>query len=144
MSAEYFIDTNLFIYQIESTDNAKAVVANRIIRAGIETGNACISLQVVQECLNTILHKAAICLSKDQAMQYLDASLAPLLRVYPSIPLYQHGLEVQSRYRFSFYDSLIIAAALEAGCNTLYSEDLQHGQVVGALRVENPFLKDDS
>jgi predicted nucleic acid-binding protein len=39
-----------------------------------------------------------------------------------------------------FYDSLIIAAAQEAGCNTLYSEDLQHGQIIGGLRIENPFL----
>ena len=144
MSAEYFIDTNLFIYQLDATDNAKAAVANRIIRSGIKTGNACISFQVVQECLNTILRKAAICLSTDQAMQYLDASLAPLLQVYPSIPLYRHCLEVQARYRFSFYDSLIIAAALEAGCNTLYSEDLQHGQKIAGLRVENPFLDDNN
>ena len=144
MSAEHFIDTNLFIYQLETADQAKATVANRIIREGIETGNACISFQVVQECLNTILRKAEIGLSTEQASQYLDASLAPLLRVYPSIPLYQRSLEIQSRYRFGFYDSLIVAAALEAGCTTLYSEDLQHGQIIGELRVENPFLKHDS
>jgi len=77
-------------------------------------------------------------------MRYLDASLAPLLWVHPSIPLYQHCLEIQSRYRFSVYDSLIIAAALEAGCNTLYCEDLQHDQVIAGLRVENSFLKHDS
>ena len=141
MGAEYFIDTNLFIYQLDTADQAKAAVANRIIRAGIENGSACISFQVVQECLNTILRKAEIALSTEQASQYLDASLAPLLRVYPSIALYQHGLEIQSRYQFGFYDSLIVAAAQEAGCTTLYSEDLQHGQIIGELRIENPFLK---
>jgi len=140
MSAEKFIDTNLFIYQLDSSDPAKAAVANQIIRAGIATGNACISFQVVQECLNTILRKAEISLNTEQTSQYLEASLAPLLRVYPSIPLYQRSLEIQSRYRFGFYDSLIVAAALEAGCNTLYSEDLQHGQAIGDLRVENPFI----
>ena len=144
MSAEYFIDTNLFIYQLDTADQAKAAVANRIIRAGIENGSACISFQVVQECLNTILRKAEIALSTEQASQYLDASLAPLLRVYPSIALYQRGLEIQSRYRFGFYDSLIVAAAQEAGCTTLYSEDLQHGQIIADLRIENPFLKHDN
>ena len=141
MSAEYFIDTNLSIYQLDTADQAKAAVANRIIRAGIENGSACISFQVVQECLNTILRKAEIALSTEQASQYLDASLAPLLRVYPSIALYQRGLEIQSRYRFGFYDSLIVAAAQEAGCTTLYSEDLQHGQIIGELPIETPFLK---
>lgn len=139
MSAEYFLDTNLFIYQIETEDEAKAAVANQIIRLGIETDNACISFQVVQECLNTIVRKAEICLTKEQAIHYLDASLSPLLRIYPSIPLYRRGLNIQSRYKFSFYDSLIIAAALEAGCKTLYSEDLQHGQRIEGLTIQNPF-----
>jgi predicted nucleic acid-binding protein len=53
MSAECFVDTNLFIYQLEALDARKTATADRIIRQGIETGNACISFQVVQECLNT-------------------------------------------------------------------------------------------
>jgi predicted nucleic acid-binding protein len=54
MSAESFIDTNVFIYQLEALDARKTALADRIIRQGIETGNACISFQVVQECLNTL------------------------------------------------------------------------------------------
>jgi predicted nucleic acid-binding protein len=141
MSVENFLDTNLFIYQIEIEDEAKADVANRLIRSGIETGNACISFQVVQECLNTIVRKAQICLTKEQTTQYLEASLSPLLRIYPSIALYKRGLNIQSRYQFGYYDSLIVAAALEAGCKTLYSEDLQHGQRIEGLYVQNPFLE---
>lgn len=82
MSVEYFLDTNLFIYQLDSADEAKARIATRIIREGIATGNACISFQVVQECLNTILRKAEISLSTEQAGLYLDASLAPRWRLY--------------------------------------------------------------
>ncbi|MEN8132405.1 MAG: PIN domain-containing protein, partial [Pseudomonadota bacterium] len=118
---------------------AKAAIANRIIRAGIETGNACISFQVVQECLNTIIRKAQICLTKEQADSYLDASLSPLLRIYPSISLYKRSLDIQSRYKISYYDSLIVAAVLEAGCKTLYSEDLQHGLRIEGVTIENPF-----
>jgi predicted nucleic acid-binding protein len=44
-------------------------------------------------------------------------------------------------HRLSFYDAQIVAAALEAGCDTLYSEDMQHGQAIGALRIQNPFLE---
>jgi predicted nucleic acid-binding protein len=141
MSVENFLDTNLFIYQIEIEDEAKADVANRLIRSGIETGNACISFQVVQECLNTIVRKAQICLTKEQTTQYLEASLSPLLRIYPSISLYKRGLNIQACYQFGFYDSLIIAAALEAGCKTLYNEDFQHGQRIEGLYVQNPFLE---
>lgn len=54
--------------------------------------------------------------------------------------LYQRGLEIAERWRFSFYDALIVAAALSAGCKTLYSEDLQHDQRLDGLRVVNPFL----
>jgi predicted nucleic acid-binding protein len=141
MSAECFIDTNLFIYQLEALDERKTATADRIIRQGIETGNACISFQVVQECLNTMLRKAEIPLNTDQMRTYLDAVLTPLFQVSASIPLYQRALGIQVRYRYGFYDALIIAAALEAGCTRLYSEDLQHNQHIERLTIENPFLE---
>jgi predicted nucleic acid-binding protein len=141
MSAECFIDTNLFIYQLEALDERKTATADRIIRRGLETGNACISFQVVQECLNTVLRKAEIPLDTDQTRIYLEAVLAPLFQVSASIPLYHRALDIQARYRYGFYDALIIAAALEAGYTRLYSEDLQHGQRIESLAIENPFLE---
>jgi predicted nucleic acid-binding protein len=141
MSAEFFIDTNLFIYQLEALDARKTATADRIIRRGIETGNACISFQVVQECLNTVLRKAEIPLDTDQTRAYLEAVLAPLFQVSASIPLYQRALDIQGRYHYGFYDALIIAAALDAGCTRLYSEDLQHRQRIERLTIENPFLE---
>jgi predicted nucleic acid-binding protein len=136
MSAECFIDTNLFIYQLEASDESKSATADRIICKGIETRNACISFQVVQECLNI---KAEVSLSTDEAKQYLDHVLAPLFRVPASLSLYRRALDLQTRYRYGFYDSLVIAAALDAGCTRLYSEDLQDGQRIEGLTVENPF-----
>ena len=139
MSAECFIDTNLFIYQLEASDERKAATADRIIRKGIETRNACISFQVVQECLNIALRKAEIPLSTDETKHYLDDVLAPLYRVSASNSLYRRALDLQARYRYGFYDSLIIAAALDAGCTLLYSEDLQDGQRIEGLTIRNPF-----
>jgi predicted nucleic acid-binding protein len=141
MSAECFIDTNLFIYQLEASDERKSPTADRIIRTGIETRNACISFQVVQECLNTVLRKAEIPLSTDESKQYLDNVLAPLYRVPASLSLYRRALDLQTRYRYGFYDSLVIAAALDSGCTRLYSEDLQDGQRIEGLTIENPFLE---
>ena len=141
MNVENFIDTNLFIYQIEGLDDHKSAVADRIIREGIETGNACISFQVIQECLNTVLRKADVPLPANIARTFLENVLAPLFRVPATMDLYHRGLDIQARYRYGFYDSLIIAAALLAGCTRLYTEDLQNGQRIENLTIENPFLR---
>ena len=61
-------------------------------------------------------------------------------KVNPTLELYQSGLELQSRYRFGYYDSLIVAAALHAKRSRLYTEDLQHGQRIQRLTIINPFL----
>ena len=139
MSAEAFIDTNVFVYHLDTTDKRKHAIAERIIRDGLASGNACISFQVVQECLNTALRKAEVALDTDAARSYLDTVLIPLLQVPASAALYHRALDVRTRWQFSFYDSLIVAAALAAGCSRLVSEDLQHGQRIDSLMVHNPF-----
>ena len=139
MSVESFIDTNVFIYPLEKADARRFMIADTIIREAIATGSACTSFQVVQECLNTMLRKASIPLDTAGMRDYLDIVLLPLVRVPASADLYRRSLEVRERYGFSFYDALIVATALEAGCTRLWSEDLQHGQHIGVLQVENPF-----
>lgn len=139
MSVESFIDTNIFIYQLECLDTRKATIAEELIRQSIANKTACISFQVVQECLNTALRKAQIQLSESEIRSYLQSVLGPLLSVQPSIQLYNSALDIRLRYQFSFYDSLIIAAALEAGCTCLYSEDMQDGQQIQSLTIQNPF-----
>lgn len=139
MSAEYFIDTNIFVNQLEALDEDKSATADRIIREGIETKKACISFQVVQECLNIVLRKAEVPLSAEETRAYLESVLAPLVRVPASVSLYRRALDLQARYRYGFYDSLIVAAAIDAGCTRLYSEGLQSGQQIEGLRIENPF-----
>lgn len=138
MSAEVFLDTNIFIYGLEERDSWKGITARRIILEAA-TGSGCISFQVVQETLNTILRKAEVKLGDEAAGRYLDDVLSPLLVVNAAVPLYHRALDIQARYRFAFYDSLIIAAALTAGCRRLYTEDMQHGQQIEGLRIENPF-----
>lgn len=139
MSAEDFIDTNVFIYHLDASDPRKQAIAERIIRQALTGGNACISYQVIQECLNTALWKAQVALDIAQGRAYLETVLAPLLRVSASVALYRRALEVQARWGFGFYDSLIVAAALAAGCTRLLSEDLQHGQRIETLTIHDPF-----
>lgn len=139
MSAEFFIDTNVFIYQLDGTDQRKCAIADDIIRDALAVGNGCISSQVVQECLNVALRKAQVPLSAVDTRAYLDAVLLPLMQITVSEALYHRALDVQGRWHFGFYDSLIVAAALMAGCRTLLSEDLQHGQKLDSLTIVNPF-----
>jgi predicted nucleic acid-binding protein len=141
MSAEAFLDTNIFVYQLDTSDARKHKIADALVRDGLEGERACISFQVVQECLNTALRKADVALDAGQARAYLDAVLLPLMKVGASAALYQRALDVQSRWRFGFYDSLIVASALSAGCKRLLTEDLQHGQKIETLTIENPFKR---
>jgi predicted nucleic acid-binding protein len=139
MSAEFFIDTNVFVYHLDTTDKRKQKIAEGIVRDALATGNACISYQVVQECLNVLVRKAGTPLDNDQARVYLDAVLLPLLQVGFGDSLIHRALDIRARWRFGFYDSLVVAGALLAGCKTLLSEDLQHGQRLEGMTVENPF-----
>ena len=79
-------------------------------------------------------------MSTDAARRYLEVVLAPLVQVAANEALFHRALDVQARWRFSFYDSLIVAGAMAAGCRTLLSEDLQHGQQLDGLQVVNPFF----
>ncbi len=138
MSAE-FIDSNVFVYLFDERDERKRKSAEKLVTQGLETGQGVISAQVIQETLNVITRKLLTPVTPADAKRFLDEVLAPMWRVTPSIALYHRALEVQARYRYSFFDALIIAAALDAGCARLYTEDLQHGQRIDSLTVTNPF-----
>lgn len=138
MSVENFIDTNVFIYLFDETNPAKRQRAESLVHRSLENGSGCISFQVVQEALNVVTRKLGA--RPQSARLLLDDVLAPLWLVNPTRLLYTRGLQVHAQYGFSFYDSLIVAAALEAGCTRLYSEDLQHGQQVEHLTIQNPFV----
>ena len=137
MSAEHFLDTNIFVYMLDDTDARKRQRAERLVIDGIEAGTGCISYQVVQETLNVATRKLGF--SADDSRVLLGEILAPLWTVYPSPELHARGLAVRDRYGFGFYDAMIVAATLDSGCGHLYSEDLQHGQRIESLIVEDPF-----
>src|SRR3954453_10203318 len=122
MSAD-FIDSNVFLYLFDDTSPAKRAIAEHLVYAAIETGEACISFQVIQEFLNVTTRKLGTPATRDEARRLMDSVLVPLWTVMPSQALYHRALDIHARYQSSFYDSLIIAAALAAGCIRLYSED---------------------
>jgi predicted nucleic acid-binding protein len=139
MSGRFFLDTNLFVYTFDATAPSKAKRAAQLIRRAADTGQGIISYQVVQEFFNVAFRRFAQPISVPEAEQYLITVLRPLLAVHSSPAIYFEALRVTEKHRISWYDSLIVAAALEGQCDKLYSEDLQHGRKVEGLRIENPF-----
>ncbi|MFN0072716.1 MAG: PIN domain-containing protein [Chloroflexota bacterium] len=137
MSAD-FLDTNVFVYLFDEIDHRKRAIAENIVRSALDTSSAEISYQVIQETLNVLTGKLQAPAS--DADRFMNDILLPLWHVLPSQRLYRRGIELHAHFHYSFYDSLIIAAAIEAGCAQLLSEDLQHGQKVEGVTILNPFL----
>lgn len=137
MNGDSFLDSNIFIYSIDEADNRKHRIASELIDRLLEDKTGCVSYQVVQETINVMIRKHDA--TRDEIQEMLDDTLQPLWQIGPSPELYARGLELRDRYGFSFYDSLIVAAALEADCSRLYTEDMQHGQRIEGLTIENPF-----
>ncbi|HEY6352217.1 MAG TPA: PIN domain-containing protein [Candidatus Angelobacter sp.] len=140
MNGRFFLDTNIFVYSFDRSSATKSSRSNQLIERAVTARTGITSYQVVQEFFNVALRKFNKPMTSDEAEQYLSVVFRPLMTVNSSQALYTEALRITQRYRFSWFDSLILAAALEGGCNLLYSEDLQHGQKIGNLRVENPFL----
>jgi predicted nucleic acid-binding protein len=140
MSDRFFLDSNIFVYFFDRSAAAKAQKSRQLIREALTTQRGLISYQVVQEFFNVALRRFAQPMQAAEADQYLGTVFRPLLAVNSSLALDAEALQLQARSGFSWYDSLIVSAAIQAQCDLLYTEDLQHGQSFGALEIRNPFL----
>jgi predicted nucleic acid-binding protein len=127
-----FFDTNVLLY-LASGDPAKADRAERIVGDG-----GAVSVQVLNELANVARRKMQMAWPEVHA--FLDL-IRGLLTVHPvTVEIHEAGLELAARHALSVWDAMIAAAALVSGCNTLWSEDMQHGMAIGGtLRIVNPF-----
>ena len=133
MSVKAFFDTNILVYVVGHNDERTAKAEELVAKGGV------ISVQVLNE-LASVSHRK-LGMSWEEVR---DALAAIRVLCSPPIPLtvgtHDAGLQIASKYRVGFYDALIAAAALEADCTTLYSEDFQNGQTIEVrLTVRNPF-----
>jgi predicted nucleic acid-binding protein len=124
MSAD-FIDSNVFVYLFDETDSAKRARAREVVEAAVGSTTYLIGFQVVQEVLNVITQKLKVPVKASDAVSFFEQVLAPLWQVMPSQELYRRSFQVKERYGYGYCDSLIIAAALEAGCRRILSGDLR-------------------
>jgi predicted nucleic acid-binding protein len=140
MKDRFFLDTNVFVYSFDHAARKKAARAKNLIREALDTQKGITSYQVAQEFFNVALKRFVRPMRAAEADQYLGTVFRPLMAVHSSMALYSDALRIHTQSGLSWFDSLIVGAAQQAGCNVLYSEDMQHGQRFGDLRVVNPFL----
>ena len=128
-----FADTNVLLYLI-SHDAAKARRAEEVLAARIA-----VSVQVLNEFANVARRKHALDWAE---LRQTLAGIRHFAMVHPlTLDMHQRAIELAQRYQFSVYDAMIAAAALQAGCTTLLSEDFQAGQLIdGRLKIANPFV----
>ena len=139
MNDRFFLDTNIFAYMFDVRALKKAEKARRLIREAISSRKGVVSLQVVQEFFNLAFRKFQPAMTVPEAEEYMTTLFQPLLAIQ-SGQTFRQALQLHSRYRLAWCDSLIVAAALENDCKILYTEDLQHGQRFEQLQIQNPFL----
>ena len=134
MSDRAFFDTNVLVYIVGQKDDRTAKAEALVANGGV------VSVQVLNE-LASVSHRKL-----GMSWEEIGDALAAIRDLCPSpIPLtldtHDAGLRIAAKYGFPFYDALIAAAALEAQCTTLYSEDFQDGRLLeGRLTVRNPFV----
>lgn len=140
MSDRFFLDTNIFVYSFDQSAPQKARKAAQLIRDALTSQKGIVSFQVVQEFFNVALRRFSQPMQAADAALYLNTVFRPLLAVHSSQALYAEALFFHAQSGVSWFDSLIVSAAIQARCEVLFSEDLQHGQRFGGLQVRNPFL----
>ncbi|MGC9450483.1 MAG: PIN domain-containing protein [Oceanipulchritudo sp.] len=136
MRADSFIDTNILVYSVDGSEaNAGKKHAGMELLRSEDFG---LSAQVMQEFYVTVTRKIEQPLTPDEALAYLDRfSVFPV--VLTDTGLVAEAIRNSVKYQLSYWDGAILAAADRLGATTLYSEDFNHGQKYGDVRVVNPF-----
>src|ERR1700674_5381646 len=140
MSDRYFLDTNIFVYSLDPVDPRKARIAEELVTRGVGSRLGVISYQVVQEFMNVSLRQFQVTMTVTELELYFFKVLLPMMTIPSSSGLFLEALRLKTTDQIAWYDSLIVAAALQGDCEVLYSEDMQHGRRFGDLVIQNPFL----
>ena len=133
-----FVDTNVLIYAHDRSAGDKHIQARDLIRTLWQSGEGCLSIQVLQEFYVNVTQKVAKPLTQDVAAQIIaDLSVWQVYR--PGLEDVLDTIRLQGRYQISFWDAMIVSSAIQLGCQTIWSEDLNPGQVYDSVAVTNPF-----
>ena len=132
MPDNVFLDTSVILYMLAEDDPRSLISEAVLIEGGV------ISTQVLNEFVNVARRKYLRSWEDIQStLTNVRQLCAPVLPI--TIRSHEAALQIAQRYGYRIYDSLLLAAATEAGCTTLYSEDMQDGQTIGTVTIRNPF-----
>lgn len=132
-----FLDTNILVYAVSRRleDARKSAIARAIIRP---SGQA-VSLQVLQEFYRVATHPKKLGYTHQEAVLFCDGWRQAFTVLEPTLIFFDTSLELCARYQTSYFDAAILAAAVQSGCQTLFSEDLNDSQYYAGVQVVNPF-----
>jgi predicted nucleic acid-binding protein len=133
-----FFDTNILLYAVDEGEPEKLGIASALVEEHLVEGDGMISVQVLREFYSAS-RKLSRPLSDEQAQQMVRY-FSTFRTLAEDAGMVLGAIRRGREYMLSFWDALIVEAALSAGANRLLTEDLQHGQEIQGLRVENPFL----
>jgi predicted nucleic acid-binding protein len=137
MNARVFIDTNVLVYAFDIDAGDKQAVANNILRDLWDAGSGSLSMQVLQEFYSTVTRKLATPLPKDKARLIVDHFARWCIATTPEE--IKQAFRIEDEAKIGFWDALIVAAAIKSGAKRILSEDLNHGQTIAGILIENPF-----
>jgi predicted nucleic acid-binding protein len=139
MTVKVFVDTNVLVYAHDIDEGSKRVVARNVLRDLWNDGNGIVSPQVLQEFYVTVTRKIAVPISKGAARRVVSAYAIWCIDVTSADMT--AAFRIEDEARISFWDALIVAAAAKGGATKLLTEDLNPGQVVAGIKIENPFAR---
>jgi predicted nucleic acid-binding protein len=139
MSARIFVDTNILIYAHDVDAGAKHQVAKNVLRELWSQRSGVLSMQVLQEFYVNVTRKIASPLSKDVARLVVNSYSVWCIETTPAE--ISTAFRIEDESRIGFWDALIVAAAVKCGAFRILSEDLNAGQVIAGIPIENPFKR---
>jgi len=132
-----FIDTNILIYTVDAHDAEKQIRARSIVKSVVENDLPVISTQILQEFYSASTTKLKVdpLIAKNLVHNFGNMEVVP---VDPHT--IEQGIDISILCRISFWDGLVVAAAEQANCEILFSEDLNNGQTIRGIKILNPFF----
>ncbi len=138
-TAHEFIDTNVLVYAFDASAGPKKVAAEELLARLWETGIGCVSVQVLQEFFVTVTAKVAQPLSVDEAADRVR-ELSRWKVFAPGADDVLEAIALHEQATLSFWDAMVVLAAAQSGCDLLWTEDLNDGQLVRGVRIRDPFV----
>ena len=138
MTGPVFVDTNVFVYRHDDSVPSKQSRAEQWITTLVQSRNGRLSFQVLQELYATLTRKRRLNFDRSEAREIVRL-LAAWQPIATDLASLERAWLLQQHYALSWWDALIVAAAQTCECDVLLTEDLQHGQEFGAVRVVDPF-----